>query len=194
MVSWDVKANTFLLRNPEILALLEGKKCKNPQLFKDQRGHGCEGDCQFYTVTFLVILRRWLTVLFINSSAHLIRMIRLISICREWRLVLVTSRAPTDAARTIRVSMEEPAKKSVSPRVFGTTVLFRYSLLENAARLCWDEVVRNTKQLGSTYLNCTKLSMTAIKPSKFSVILIQSPGSRRTWSSHLAYPTSTILR
>lgn len=80
MVSWDVKANTFLLRNPEILALLEGKKCKNPQLFKDQRGHGCEGDCQFYTVTFLVILRRWLTVLFINSSAHLIRMIRLISI------------------------------------------------------------------------------------------------------------------
>lgn len=133
MVSWDVKANTFLSRNAEILALLEGKKCKNPQLFKDQRGHGCEGDCQFYTVTFLVILRRWLTVLFINSSAHLIRMIRLISICREWRLVLVTSRAPTDAARTIRVSMEEPAKKSVSPRVFGTTVLVRYSLLENAA-------------------------------------------------------------
>ena len=49
--------------------------------------------------------------------------------------MLVRSRAPMDAARTIPVSMEEPVKKSVSPRAFGTTALVQYTLSENAARL-----------------------------------------------------------
>ena len=79
------------------------------------------------------------------------------------------------AARTIRVSMEEPAMKSVSPRAFGTTVPVRLRLLEDTARLgC--EAVRTTKQLGSTRLDCIQLLMITVEPSKCSVILIQSLG------------------
>ena len=48
--------------------------------------------------------------------------------------VLVTSHVPMAAAGTIRVSMEEPAMRSVSPRAFGTTVLAQSRLLENTAR------------------------------------------------------------
>ena len=80
------------------------------------------------------------------------------------------------AAGTIRVSMEEPAMRSVSPRAFGTTVPVKLRLLENTARLGQD-VVRTTKQLGSLRLDCLQLLMTAIEPSKCSVILIQSLGS-----------------
>ena len=50
------------------------------------------------------------------------------------RPVLIKSRAPMAAAETIRVSMEGPAMKSVSPPAFGTTALVRYSLLEDTAR------------------------------------------------------------
>ena len=83
------------------------------------------------------------------------------------------------AAGTIRVSMEEPAMKYVSPRAFGTTVLAQSRLLENTARLgC--EVVRTTKQLGSTRLDCIQLLMITVEPSKCSVILIQSLGSLGT--------------
>ena len=83
------------------------------------------------------------------------------------------------AAGTILVSMEEPAMKYVSPQAFGTTVLVRLRLLEDTARLgC--EVVRTTKELGSTRLDCLQLLMTAVEPSKCSVILIQSPGSLGT--------------
>ena len=81
-------------------------------------------------------------------------------------------------AGTIHVSMEEPAMKSVSPRAFGTTVRVQHRLLENTARFSSEEVARTTKQLESTRLDCTKLLTTGIKPSKYSVILIQSPGSR----------------
>ena len=44
------------------------------------------------------------------------------------------SRVPMAAAGTIRVSMEEPAMRSVSPQVFGTTVPVLYRLLVNTAR------------------------------------------------------------
>ena len=50
------------------------------------------------------------------------------------RPVLVTSHVPMAAAGTIRVSMEEPAMRSVSPRAFGTTVPVQSRLLENTAR------------------------------------------------------------
>ena len=50
------------------------------------------------------------------------------------RYVSIKSRAPIAAAETIRVRMEEPAMKSVSPPAFGTTVLVLYSLLGNIAR------------------------------------------------------------
>ena len=49
--------------------------------------------------------------------------------------VLVTSHVPMAAAGTIRVSMEEPVMRSVSPRAFGTTVPVRLRLLEDTARL-----------------------------------------------------------
>ena len=93
--------------------------------------------------------------------------------------VLVTSLVPMAAARTIRVSMEEPAMRSVSPRAFGTTVPVRLRLLEDTARLgC--EVVRATKQLGPALLDCIQLLMTTVEPSKCSVIFIQSLGSLGT--------------
>ena len=41
--------------------------------------------------------------------------------------MLARSRVPMDAARTIRLSMEESAKKSVSPQAFASTVLARYT-------------------------------------------------------------------
>ena len=80
------------------------------------------------------------------------------------------------AAETIRVLMEEPAMKFVSPPAFDTTVLVRNRLLENTARF-GREAVKTIKQLGWTSLDCTKLSTTLIKYSKCSVILIRSLGS-----------------
>ena len=109
------------------------------------------------------------------------------------RPVLVTSRALMAAVGTIRVCMEEPAMRSVSPPAFGTTVLVRNSLLEDTPRLR-REVVKTTKQLGWTSLDCTKLSTIPIKPSKCSVILIRSLGLPGIWSSRLVCPTSTFFR
>ena len=43
-------------------------------------------------------------------------------------LVLVTSRVPMAAARTIRVLIEEPVLRSVNPQVFGTTAPVLYRL------------------------------------------------------------------
>ena len=63
--------------------------------------------------------------------------------------------------------------------MFGTTVLARNCLLERIVRFSW-ELVRTTKQLGSVGLDCIQLEMTAVKPSKCSVILIPSPGFRGT--------------
>ena len=48
--------------------------------------------------------------------------------------VPLTSHVATAAARTIRVSKEEPALRPVSPQVFGTTVPVLYRLLVNTAR------------------------------------------------------------
>ena len=48
--------------------------------------------------------------------------------------VPLTSHVATAAAGTIRVSMEEPALRSVSPQVFGTTVPVLYRLSVNTAR------------------------------------------------------------
>ena len=86
--------------------------------------------------------------------------------------VLVTSRASMAAAGTIRVSMEGPAMKSVSPPAFGTIVLVQNRLLENTARFC-REVVKTTKQLEWTSLDCIKLWTIPVKPFKCSVILTQ---------------------
>ena len=109
------------------------------------------------------------------------------------RPVLVTSRASMAAAGTIRVWMEEPAMRSVSPPAFDTTALVRNRFLGNTARLS-REVVKTTKQLGWTSLDCTKLSTIPIKSCKCSVILIQSLGLPGIWSSRLACPTTTFLR
>ena len=81
--------------------------------------------------------------------------------------------------------------KSASPPAFGTTVLVRNRLLEDTARFR-REVVKTTKQLGWTSLDCTKLSMIPIKPSKCSVILIL--GSPGIWSSRLVCPTKAVFR
>ena len=43
-------------------------------------------------------------------------------------LVLMTSRVPMAAARTIRVLIEEPVLTSVNPQVFGTTAPVLYRL------------------------------------------------------------------
>ena len=48
--------------------------------------------------------------------------------------VLLTSHVATAAAGTIRVLMEEPAQRSVSPQVSGTTVPVLYRLSVNTAR------------------------------------------------------------
>ena len=95
-------------------------------------------------------------------------------------LVLMTSRVPMAAARTIRVLMEEPVLRSVNPQVFGTTVPVLYRLLENDARFSRKEAVRISKQLGPPPPDCTQLTMTIIKPSRCSVILTQSLGSLGT--------------
>ena len=107
--------------------------------------------------------------------------------------VLEAKLASMAAAGTIHVWMEEPAMKSVSPPAFGTTVLVRNRLLEDTARFRPD-VVKTAKQLGRTSLDCTKLSTIPIKPSKCSVILIQSLRSRGIWSSRLVCPTKTVFR
>ena len=107
--------------------------------------------------------------------------------------VLEAKLASMAAAGTIHVWMEEPAMKSVSQPAFGTTVLVRNRLLEDTARFRPD-VVKTTKQLGWTSLDCTKLSTIPIKPSKCSVILIQSLRSRGIWSSRLVCPTKTVFR
>ena len=44
--------------------------------------------------------------------------------------VLLTSHVATAAAETICVLMEQPAQRSVSPQVFGTTVHVLWCLLE----------------------------------------------------------------
>ena len=90
------------------------------------------------------------------------------------------SRVPMAAAGTIRVSMEEPALRSVSPQVFGTTVPVLYRLLVNTARFSREEAVRIIKQPGSPPLDCTPSLMTETKLSKYSAILIQSLGSHGT--------------
>ena len=91
----------------------------------------------------------------------------------------MTSRVSTAAAGTIRVSMEEPALKSVSPPVFGTTAPVLFRLLENTARF-GKKAVRITRQPGPPPLDCIQLAMTIIKPSRCSVILIQSLDSLGT--------------
>ena len=91
----------------------------------------------------------------------------------------MTSRVSTAAAGTIRVSMEEPALKSVSPPVFGTTAPVLFRLLENTARF-GKKAVRITRQPGPPSLDCIQLAMTIIKPSRCSVILIQSLDSLGT--------------
>ena len=105
--------------------------------------------------------------------------------------VLIKSRAPMAAAGRIHVLMEEPAMKSASPPAFDTTVLVWNSLLVNTARFNWERVAKATKQPGSTCLDCTKLSMTTMKPSKYSVILIQNLGLPGIWFSHSVCPTRT---
>ena len=92
----------------------------------------------------------------------------------------MTSRVLTAAAGTIRVSMGEPALKSVSPPVFGTTAPVLFRLLENTVRFGKKEAVRITRQPGPPPLDCIQLAMTIIKPSRCSVILIQSLDSLGT--------------
>ena len=106
----------------------------------------------------------------------------------------MTSRVPTAAAGTIRVSMEEPAPRSVNPPVFGTTAPVLHRLLGNTARFSRREAVRITKQPGPPPLDCTQLTMMIIKPSRCSVILIQSLDSLGTWLSPLVYPTNIAFR
>ena len=84
--------------------------------------------------------------------------------------VPLTSHVATAAARTIRVSMEEPALRSVSPQMFGTTVPVLYRLLVNTARFSWEEAVRIIKQPVSPPLDCTPLLMTETKLSKYKEI------------------------
>ena len=107
--------------------------------------------------------------------------------------VLVKSHAKMAAAGTIRVWMEEPAMRSVSPPAFDTTVLVRNRFLENTARFS-REVVKTTKQLGWTCLDCMKLLMMTMILSKYSVILIQSLDLPGIWSNHLLCLTRTIFR
>ena len=108
--------------------------------------------------------------------------------------VPLTSHVATAAARTVRVSMEEPALRSVSPQMFGTTVPVLYRLLVNTARFSWEEAVRIIKQPVSPPLDCTPLLMIETKLSKYSVILILSLVSHGTWLSHSICPTTTFLR
>lgn len=116
-----------------------------------------------------------------------------------WRLIAsilhapMTSCVPMAAARTICVSMEEPALRFVSPQVFGTTVPVLYRLLENTVRLSWKEAVRITKQPDPLPLDCIHLTTTKVKSSRCSAILIQSPGSHGTWLSRLVYPALTTV-
>ena len=108
--------------------------------------------------------------------------------------VPLTSHVATAAAGTIHVSMEEPALRSVSPQMFGTTVPVLYRLSVNTARFSWEEAVRIIKQPVSPPLDCTPSLMTETKLSKYSVILILSLGSHGTWLSHSICPTTTFLR
>ena len=107
--------------------------------------------------------------------------------------VEMTSHVPIAVARTTRASMEEPALRSVSPQASDSTAPALYRLLENAARLSWEEAVRITKQPGPLLLDCIHLTTTKVKSSRCSAILIQSPGSHGTWLSRLVYPTLTTV-
>ena len=109
-------------------------------------------------------------------------------------LVLMISRVPMAAVRTIRVLIEEPVLRSVNPQVFGTIVPVLYRFLENDARFSRKEAVKISKQPGPPPLDCIQLTMTIIKPSRCSVIWIQSLGSLGTWLSRLAYPTKIVFR
>ena len=94
--------------------------------------------------------------------------------------VLMTPRVPMAAVGTICVLMGEPAMRSVSPQVFGTTVPVLCRLLVNTARFSCEEAVRIIKQPGQPPLDCTPSLMTETKLSKYSVILILSLGSHGT--------------
>ncbi|CAH3121686.1 unnamed protein product, partial [Pocillopora meandrina] len=73
------------------------------------------------------------------------------------------------------------ALKSVSPRVLGTTVPVQSRLLGNIARLDW-EVVRITKQLGITHLDCTQSLMEdLVFYDDYRVI----NGDTRNWQAYL---------
>ena len=95
-------------------------------------------------------------------------------------LVLMISRVPMAAVRTIRVLIEEPVLRSVNPQVFGTIVPVLYRFLESTARFSRKEAVKISKQPGPLPLDCIQLTMTIIKPSRCSVIWIQSLGSLGT--------------
>ena len=105
----------------------------------------------------------------------------------------MTSRVPTAAAKTIRVSMEEPALRSVSLQAFGTAVPVAPPMAGDTARIRY-KTFRTTKQPDPILLDYIQLDMTVIKLLKFSVTLIQSLGLLGTCLNHLICPTKIFFR
>ena len=112
---------------------------------------------------------------------------------RVWRHAMMTLHVLMDAARATLVSMEEPVKKYVSPRVFDTAVIVPFHLLAGTAIGGPWPAARPTKQQARSPLVYTTLLMTAIEPCKCSVTFTLSLVMPGTWSSPSAGPTSVFL-
>ena len=80
----------------------------------------------------------------------------------------MTLHALMAVARATLVSMEEPVKKYVSPRVFDTAVIVPFHLSAGTA-IGGLPAARPTKQQARSPLAYTTSLMTAIEPSKCSV-------------------------
>ena len=82
---------------------------------------------------------------------------------------MITLHALMAVARATLVSMEEPVKKYVSPRVFGTAVIVPFPFSGGTASIGGLPAARPTKQQARSPLAYTASLMTAIELSKCSV-------------------------
>ena len=82
---------------------------------------------------------------------------------------MITLHALMAVARATLVSMEEPVKKYVSPRVFGTAVIVPFPFSGGTASIGGLPAARPTKQQARLPLAYTASLMTAIELSKCSV-------------------------
>jgi len=80
------------------------------------------------------------------------------------------------AAGTILVSMGEPAKKYVSPQVFGTAVLVPQNSPEDIVNIrSQGKAARPTKKQARLPLDCTQSLMIAIALFQYFVTLTLNP-------------------